>query len=118
MCKVGCVLLRRGWVETIGHDDVIVHTSEVRGMIAPEEKVEIPSNNDVLKIGQDRSVEILTKVILENVDSVLSGVKGFTNVDGSIVKADELKDITNSRRKILEGIRRDDYAAVEGSGEP
>ena len=89
MCKLGCVLLWRGWVETIGREDVIVHTSEVRGMIAIKEKVAIPSNNDVLKVGQDRSVGILTKVILKDVDSVYSRVKGLTNIDGSIIKADE-----------------------------
>ena len=118
MCRLVCVLLRRGWVETIGRKDVIVHTSEDRGIIATEEKVAIPSNNNVLKVGRHRSVGILTKVILKNVDSVLSGVKRFTNVDDSIVEADELEDITDSRRKMLEGVSRDDHFAVDGSGEP
>ena len=106
------------YVEAIGREDMIFHTSGARGMIATEEKVAIPSNNDVLEVGRDRSVGVLTEVILKNVDSILSGVKGFTDVDGSIVKADELENIANSRRKMLEGIRRDDYAAVDGSDEP
>ena len=90
MCRLVCVLLRRGWVETIGRKNVIVCTSEVRGMIAIEEEVAIPSNNDVFEVGRDRNVGIQTKVILKDVDSVFSGVKWLTNVDGSIVKADEL----------------------------
>ena len=61
---------------------------------------------------------ILTKVFLKNVDSISSGVKRFMDVDGSIVKADEVEDVANSRRKMLEGIRRDDYIAVNGGGEP
>ena len=43
-------------VEAIGRKDMIFHTSGVRGMIAPEEKVAIPSNDDVLKVGRDRSM--------------------------------------------------------------
>ncbi len=49
---------------------MIFHTSGVRGMIATEEKVVIPSNDDVLEVGRERSVGILTEVILKNVDSV------------------------------------------------
>jgi len=84
-------------------------------MVAPEEKVAIPFNDDVLEVGRDRIVGILTEVILKNVDSISSGVKRFMDVDGSIVKADEVEDV---RRKMLEGIRRDDYVAVDGGGEP
>ena len=80
---------------------MIFHTSGIRGMIATEEKVAIPSNNDVLEVGRERSVGILMEVILKNVDSVSSGVKRFTDVDGSIVKADELGNIAHSRRKVL-----------------
>jgi len=29
-----------------------------------------------------------------------------------------VENIPNSRRKMLEGIRRDDYTAVDGGGEP
>ena len=87
-------------------------------MIAPEEKVAMPFNDDVLEVGRDRSVGVLTEVILKNVDSISSGVKRFMDVDGSVVKADEVANIANSRRKMLEGIRRDDYAAVDGGGEP
>jgi len=97
---------------------MIFHTSGVRGMIAPEEKVVIPFNDDVLEVGRDTIVGVLTEVILKNVDSILSGVKRFMDVDGSIFKADEVENIANSRRKMLEGIRRDDYAAVDGGGEP
>ncbi len=97
---------------------MVFHTSGVRGMIAPEEKVAIPFNDDVLEVGRDRIVGILTEVILKNMDSISSGVKRFTDVDGSIVKADEVEDVVNSRRKMLEGIRRDDYVAVDGGGEP
>jgi len=97
---------------------MVFHTSEVRGMIAPEEKVVIPFNDDVLEVGRDWIVGILTEVILKNVNSISSGVKRFTDVDGSIVEADEVEDIANSRRKMLEGIRRDDYVVVNGGGEP
>ena len=95
---------------------MIFHTSGVRGMIAPEEKVAIPFNDDVLEIGRDRSVGVLTEVILENVDSISSGVKRFMDVDGSILKADKVEDVANSRREMLESIRRDDYIAVNGGG--
>ena len=97
---------------------MIFHTSGVHGMITTKEKVVIPSNNDVFEVGRERSVGILTEVILKNVDSISSGVKRFTDVDGSIVEVDEVEDVTNSRRKMLEGIRRDDYVAVDGGGEP
>ena len=80
---------------------MVFHTSGVRGMIAPEEKVVMPFNDDVLEVGRDRIVGILTEVILKNVDSVSSGVKRFTDVDGSVGKADELENIAHSRRKVL-----------------
>ncbi len=70
-------------------------------MITTKEKVVIPSNNDVFEVGRERSVGILMEVILKNVDSVLSGVKRFTGVDGSVVEADELENIAHSRRKVL-----------------
>ena len=57
---------------------MIFHTSGVRGMIAPEEKVAIPFNDDVLEVGRDRSVGVLTEVTLKNVDSISSAVKRFT----------------------------------------
>ena len=44
---------------------MIFHTSGVHGLIATEEKVVIPSNNYVLKVGRERSVGILTKVETE-----------------------------------------------------
>ena len=97
---------------------MVFHTSGVRGMIAPEEKVAIPFNDDVLEVGRDRIVGILTEVISKNVNSISSRVKRFTDVDGSILKADEVEDVTNSRRKMLEGIKRDDYVAVDCDGEP
>jgi hypothetical protein len=68
---------------------MIFHTSRVRGMIAPKEKVAIPSNDDVLEVGRDRSVGVLTEVILENVDSISSGVKRSADIDGRVAKADE-----------------------------
>ena len=71
-------------------------------MIATEEKVAIPSNNDVLKVGRDRSVGVLAEVILKNVDSILSGVKGFTDINGSIQSANEMEDVSDSRRKMVE----------------
>jgi hypothetical protein len=80
---------------------MIFHTSGVNGMITIKEKVVIPSNNDVFEVGRERSVGILMEVILKNVDSVSSGVKRFTDVDGSVVKADELENIAHSRRKVL-----------------
>ena len=80
---------------------MIFHTSGVHGMITTKEKVVIPSNHDVFEVGRERSVGILTDVILKNVDPVSSGVKRFTDVDGSVVKADELENIAHSRRKVL-----------------
>jgi len=73
---------------------MVIHTSGVCGMVAPEEKVVIPFNNDVLEVGRDRIVRILTEVISKNVNSISSGVKRFTDVDGSILKADEVEDVT------------------------
>ena len=97
---------------------MVIHTSGVCGMVAPEEKVAIPFNNDVVEVGRDRIVGILTEVISKNVNSISSGVKRSTDVDGSILKADEVEDVTNSRREMLESIRRDDYIAINGGGEP
>jgi len=88
--RLDCALLQRGRVETVSCKDVIVCASEVCGMSAVEEEVTIPTNNDILEAGQDGGVGILTEVVLKDVDSVFSGVEWFTNVDGSIVKADEL----------------------------
>ena len=95
---------------------MVIHTSGVCGMVAPEEKVAIPFNNYVLEVGRDRIVGILTEVISKNVNSISSGVKRFTDVDGSILKADKVEDVANSRREMLESIRRDDYIAVNGGG--
>ena len=80
---------------------MIFHTSGIRGMIATEEKVAIPSDDDVLKVGSERSVGILKEVVLKNMDSLASGVKRFTDVDGGVGKADELENIAHSRRKVL-----------------
>ncbi len=55
---------------------MINHNSGVHGMIATVEKVVIPSTDDVLKVGRERSVGILT-VVLKNVDSVSSGLCRF-----------------------------------------
>jgi hypothetical protein len=42
-----------------------------------------------------------------------------TFADIASQEADEVEDVANSRRKMLEGIRRDDYiAAVDGGGVP
>ena len=90
MERLDCVMLQRGRVKTVSCKDVIVCTSEVCGMGAVEEKIAIPTNNDVLEAGRDGGVRILTEVVLKDVDSVFSGVKWFTNVNGSIVEADEL----------------------------
>ena len=60
MCRLFFVLLHSRCEEAISCKDMIVHTSEVSGMIATEEKVAIPSNNDVLEVGRDRSVGIST----------------------------------------------------------
>ena len=80
--------------------NMIFHISGVRGMIATKEKVTAPSNNDVLEVGRDRSVGVLTDIILKNVDSIPSGVKRLTDVNGSIAKADEFENIANSRREV------------------
>ena len=87
-------------------------------MIATKEKVTAPSNNDVLEVGRDRSVGVLMEIILEDVNSLSSGVKRLTDVDGSVIEADELVDITNCRREVLESIRRDEDTAVDGGGKP
>ena len=71
-------------------------------MIATKEKATVPSsNNDVLEVGRDRSVGVLMEIILEDVNSLSSGVKRLTDVDGSAAKPDELEDIAYSRRKVL-----------------
>ncbi len=80
---------------------MIFHTSGIRGMIAIEKKVAIPSNDDVLEVGRGRSVGVLTKVLLTSMNSVVSGVKRFTDVNGGVVKADELENIAQSRGKVL-----------------
>ncbi len=80
---------------------MIFHTSGIHRMIATEEKVAIPFNNDVLKVGRERSVGILTEVLLKNMNSVVSRVKRSTDVDGGVVKADELENIPHSRGKVL-----------------
>ncbi len=59
---------------------MIFHASGIRGMIAIEEKVAVPSNDDVLKVGRERSVGILMEVLLKNMNSVVSGVKRFTDI--------------------------------------
>ncbi len=39
--------------------------------------------------------------MLKNTNAVVSGGERFTDVDGSIIKADELEDISYPRRKVL-----------------
>jgi hypothetical protein len=39
---------------------MVVYTGEVCGMRATEEKVAEPTNNDVLEVGRNRSMGILT----------------------------------------------------------
>ena len=51
-------------------------------------------------------------------NSITSGVKRLADINGSIVKADEFEDVANSRREMLEGIRRDKNTAVDGGGNP
>ena len=59
VCVVVCCLLS-GCVETVGCKDMVVHTSVVCGMGTTEEKVTEPANNDVFKVGRNRSMGILT----------------------------------------------------------
>ncbi len=56
---------------------MIFHTSGIRGMIAIEEKVAIPSKDDVLEVGRERSVGILMEFLRKNMNSFVSGVKRF-----------------------------------------
>ena len=55
-----CVLLRSRCVEAVGCKVMVVYTCEVCGMRATKEKVAEPTNNDVLEVGRDRSMGILT----------------------------------------------------------
>jgi hypothetical protein len=58
VCVVVCCLLS-GCVETVGCEDMVVHTSVISGMRTTKKKVTEPSNNDVLKVGRNRSMGIL-----------------------------------------------------------
>ena len=80
---------------------MIFYTSGIRGMIAIEEKVTIPSSNGVLEVVRERSVGVLTKVLLKDMNSVVSGVKRFADINGGVVKTDELENIAHSRGKVL-----------------
>ena len=51
-------------------------------------------------------------------NAIATGLKRLTNVDCSIVKADEFEDVANPRRKMLKGIRRDKNIAVDVGGKP
>ena len=46
-------------MKAVGREDMIIHASGVRGVITAEEKIAVPPNNDVLKVGGDRSVWVL-----------------------------------------------------------
>ena len=92
---------------------MIFHTSGVRGITAAEKKVPIPSNNDVFEVGRDRSVGILTEVVLKDMDSVASGVNRFTDVDGSSGEGDKVEDVFHSIWKVLECVGRNDHPTVE-----
>ena len=80
---------------------MIFHTSGIRGMIAIEKKVAIPSSDGVLKVVRERIVGVLTEVLFKDMDSVLSGMKRFADINGGVVKTDELENIAHSRGKVL-----------------
>ena len=48
---------------------MIFYTSGIRGMIAIEEKVAIPSSDGVLEVVRERSVGVLTEVLLKDMNS-------------------------------------------------
>jgi len=54
-------------------------------------------------------MKILTEV---DVDSVVSGRKGFTNINGSSREGNELKDVAHTSWKVLECVKRDDHLSI------
>ena len=49
-------------------------------------------------------------------NSFFSGLERLTDVNGSIVETNELEDVTHARREMLEGVRRDEDAAIDVGG--
>ena len=55
---------------------------------------------------------------MENANAIVSRVKRFTDIDGSIVESDEVEDVFHSRWKVLECVRRNNHPSVERDGKP
>ena len=87
------------------------------GLVATKKEVVVPIYNSVLKIGRQRIKWILLQVVLQNMYAVLSRWKWFSNIDGSVVGANQVQDVTHSRRKV-QSIRRDDYLTIEKGDKP
>ena len=51
-------------------------------------------------------------------NAIATGLKRLANVDRSIVKTDDFEDVSNPRRKMLKGIRRDKNTAVDVGSKP
>ena len=63
---------------------MVVKSSGVDGMVTTEQsekKITIPANDNVLKVGGERVEWILTEVMLEYANALLSEVKRFVDID-------------------------------------
>ena len=56
--------------------------------------------------------------MLKNTNAIVSGLKRFMDIDGSIVEGDKVEDIFHSRWKVLQCIRRNNHSAIERDGKP
>ncbi len=69
---------------------MVVNPSVVVRAITAKEDVAIPIHYNVSKVGWYGSCRMLTKIVLENVDTVLSGREAFTDIDGRGVVLDKM----------------------------
>jgi hypothetical protein len=53
-----------------------------------------------------------------DIDAIFFRRERFTDLDGSSILFDKLKDVVNARGKKLESVFRDDCATNEGDGQP
>ncbi len=85
-----CSVFKGG--EAIGRKDVIFLSSRVCGVDAFKEKITIPMEDCVLKAvecGRYQGEAVLPKVMLEFLNVILAGRKGFVYIDGGGVVLDE-----------------------------
>ncbi len=102
---VGCVLACR-------------FGSNGEGAAAYVATIQGKANDGVLEVGRERSVEILTEVVLKNMNLVSSRVKRFTDVDSSSGEGDKVENVSHSGWKVLECVGRNDHPTVAWDGEP